>query len=171
MNEMEAARVRQAQAGDRAAFLPLVEAHWQRLVSLSRSVAGDLEAEDIVQDGLVLAWQRLGRLRDPGAFGSWLARIVLRLSLKKARQRPPSISLEQAPEPAAPADPGPGVDVARLLAALAPRQRAVMHLTVVEGMSDGEIAPLLGITPGSVRAHRHKARTRLQVLMSEGDSP
>lgn len=36
-----------------------------------------------------------------------------------------------------------------------------MHLTVVEGMTDSEIAPLLGIVPSSVRAHRRRARERL----------
>ena len=57
--------------------------------------------------------------------------------------------------------------MARLLAALAPRQRAVMHLTVIEGMSDGEIGRSLGITPGSVRAHRRRARQRLHGLFDE----
>ena len=37
------------------------------------------------------------------------------------------------------------IDVGRLLAKLAPRQRAVLHLTVVEGLTDHEIGEVLGI--------------------------
>lgn len=36
-----------------------------------------------------------------------------------------------------------------------------MHLTVVEGMTDSEIATMLGISAASVRVHRHRARGRL----------
>ena len=39
----------------RELFAGLVEAHWDRLVRLARSVVGDLEAEDAAQEGLIAA--------------------------------------------------------------------------------------------------------------------
>ena len=63
------------------------------------------------------------------------------------------------------------IDVGRLLRRLAPRQRAVLHLTAVEGLTDSEIASVLDITPSSVRVHRLRARKRLQEIVKEGRQP
>jgi RNA polymerase sigma-70 factor (ECF subfamily) len=176
MNEGEEAVVTRAAAGDEAAFGTLVEAHWGRLLRLARSVLGDAEAADAVQEGLLAAWRELPALRQPAAFPAWLTRVVTRRALARARRRAPwwrrLRPLADAADVAAPEAAGGNgeIDVARMLAALAPRQRAVMHLTVVEGMSDGEIGRALGIATASVRSHRRRARHRLLVLL-QGDNP
>jgi len=162
----EADLVRSAAAGDRGAYARLIERHWSRLVRLARSVVGEAEAEDSVQDGLIRAWLALPSLRRPEAFGPWLARVVLRGCLRERRRRPETVPLAEAQEPPVAPASDAGLDVERLLAALAPRQRAVMHLTVVEGMSDGEIGALLEITPASVRSHRRRAREALTRLLA-----
>ncbi len=154
--------------GDAAAYGELVERTWERLVRAARSVVGDGDAEDAVQDALIGGWRRLSSLRDPGAVEAWLLRITLRRCLARARRRRLQ-PLDEAPEPAVWTDPAAGVDVERLLASLAPRQRAVMYLTVIEGLSDGEIGALLGLRAGSVRAHRRRARARLRRLLGEAD--
>jgi RNA polymerase sigma-70 factor (ECF subfamily) len=157
--------VRRAAAGDRSAFAGLIEAHWARLVRLARSVVGEAEAEDSVQEALLRAWLALPSLRRPEAFSPWLTRVVLRGCFRDRRRRPETVPLTEVPEPAAAPAPGAGLDVERLLAALAPRQRAVMHLTAVEGMSDGEIGALMEITPAAVRSHRRRAREALSRLL------
>lgn len=155
--------VRRARQGDKDAFGQLVEHHWTRLVRLARSVVGEAEAEDAVQDGLIQTWRKLSQLTEPKAFRGWVSRIVVRVCLRRARSRRTNlVPLEVAPEPRSNPDPGTAMDVGRLLSSLAPRQRAVMHLTVIEGLTDSEIAPLLGITAASVRTHRHRARERLE---------
>lgn len=174
MSEGEEGAVVRAAAGDEAAFGTLVEAHWGRLLRLARSVLGDADAADAVQDGLLVAWRELPALRQPAAFPAWLTRVVTRRALARARHRAPwwrrLRPLAEAEDVAAPdqADGNGEIDVARMLAALAPRQRAVMHLTVIEGMSDGEIGRVLGIAAASVRSHRRRARQRLLVLL-QGD--
>jgi RNA polymerase sigma-70 factor (ECF subfamily) len=166
MEQAEPFLVRRALRGDRGAFSDLVAGHWTPLVRLARSVVGEAEAEDAVQDGLVAAWRRLSSLRRPSAFSPWLSRVVVRACFKRVRRRRPWLPLDDAPEPLAVTDPGGAVDVERLLAALAPRQRAVMHLTVVEGMSDSEIAAVLDISAAGVRAHRRRARESLGHLLN-----
>jgi len=151
-------RVAAAREGDREAFGELVEAHWARLVRLARSVAGERDAEDAVQEALVIAWTRLTRLADPARFPAWVTRIVFRRCLRRARRERGHLALEAVPEPAHAPDPAGDLAVAQVLSRLAPRQRAVLHLTVVEGMTDSEIGALLGITPASVRSHRRRAR-------------
>lgn len=157
-----------ARQGDERAFGCLVERHWRRLVALARSVGGEVEAEDVVQDSLIAAWRRLGALREDGAFLGWTMRIVFRASLRRARRRAlwrPLSRLFEPPDPREDPSAGAGT-VDRLLARLAPRQRAVMHLTVVEEMTDREIGAALGIEPASVRSHRRRARGQLQRMLA-----
>lgn len=159
-----------ARDGDREAFRLLVEGSWHRLVRLARSVVGDADAEDAAQEGLLCAWQRLGTLLDPDRFQSWAARIVFRRCLKRLRQGRGHHALDEAPEPVAAGNPEVQIDVWQVLSRLAPRQRAVLHLTAVEGMTDSEIATVLGITAGSVRAHRRRARESVQRILQGGVS-
>ena len=163
----DAGLVRAAQLGDATAFSVLVERHWRRLVGLARSVAGDVDGEDVVQDTLVTAWDKLPSLRDPAAFRAWLTRSVARAAVRRARRRAWLQPLEPLPEPADPRARGCDgeIHVEQLLRRLAPRQRAVMHLTVVEGMSDSEIGEALGIDAASVRSHRRRAREALRRLL------
>jgi len=167
VGDSDADLVRRARGGDLEAFAFLVEAHWTRLVGLARSVVGDVEAEDVVQDALVMAWQRLGSLRDPGAFAGWVRRILTRDCFRRASRRAREVPLAAVAEPPDPNGPSRvlGVDVEQTLAVLAPRQRAVMHMTVIEGMSDSEIGGVLGIGADSVRSHRRRARQRLRGVL------
>jgi RNA polymerase sigma-70 factor (ECF subfamily) len=167
----DAETIRRAAGGDADAFAGLIGERWAFLVRFARSLVGDAEAEDAVQEGVLRAWRRLPTLRRPEAFGVWLTRVVARTSLRRARRRAAAVGLlplAAAPEPRSDPDPGGELDVELLLGALAPRQRAVMHLTVVEGMSDGEIAKALGITAAGVRSHRRRARGRLQRALEGG---
>lgn len=157
-----------ARQGDERAFGWLVERHWARLVALARSVGGEVEAEDVVQDSLVTAWRRLGALREDAAFLGWTMRIVFRGSVRRARRQALLRPLAAILEPRDPReDPSAGSGtVERLLARLAPRQRAVMHLTVVEEMTDREIGAALGIEAASVRSHRRRAREQLRRMLA-----
>ncbi len=170
MNDVAPELALQAAAGDQAAFAEIIERRWPPLVRLARSLVGDLEAEDAVQDGLVTAWDRLGSLRDPAKCAAWLGRIVVRVCLRRLRFRRILHPLEAAPERWTAPDPTHAIDLVRCLRALAPRQRGVMHLTIVEGMSDREIGEIMGISAGSVRAHRRRARARLDRIL-QGDRP
>ena len=164
MDETERGLVVRAQHGDVEAFSALVERHWFALVRFSRSVVGDRDAEDCVQDSLVRAWAKLGGLREPSAFRGWIMRIVARRCFRRGLRLARLLPFTAAPVQITAAETG-GVEVDQLLGLLAPRQRAVMHLTIVEGYSDSEIASGLGITAASVRSHRRKARIVLRAAL------
>jgi RNA polymerase sigma-70 factor (ECF subfamily) len=163
----DAVLIRLAQRGDVGAFSAVVERKWVGLVRFARSVLGDVDAEDVVQESLVMAWEKLSSLREPAAFSAWVLRIVARGCIRSARSSTRMSSLASAPDRI---DPGSArrtesFHVERILALLPPRQRAVMHLTVIEGMSDSEIGNALGITAASVRSHRRRARETLRSVL------
>ncbi len=157
--------VGRARKGDREAYGELVEMMWPQLVALARTIlAGDDEAEDLVQEALVHAWSRLGTLRRAEKFPPWIRRIVARRCLAHSRRRRlPAESVPVVPAPS----PVERIDVVRVLRRLAPRQRAVVYLTLVEGHSATEAAAILGILPATARVHRHRAMARLRDELKE----
>lgn len=158
--------VLRARAGDRDAFGDLAQQHWSQLVALARGIlAGDTEAEDVVQDALIHAWQRLRTLRRPERFAAWMRKIVTRRSLDRIRARKPVV--EDVVLSISDPSPGDRIDAARLLGALAPRQRAALFLTWIEGCTDREAAQILGMRPSTVRVHRHRGMQRLRELVEK----
>ena len=156
--------------GDREAFSDLAAVHWRRLLALARSIVADLEAEDVVQDALIKAWKKLGSLREPKAFPAWVTRIVANTAIANARRRRFFDSIDDLSIAAADEPVDTRIDVGRLLSILAPKQRAVLHLTTIDGYTDSEIAASLGISSSSVRVHRMRARRRLAELTKRGES-
>jgi RNA polymerase sigma-70 factor (ECF subfamily) len=74
--------------GDREAFRFLVERESDMLVRACQRVLGDPhEAEDVAQEAFLVAFRSLGTWRGDGPFGAWLARIGVRLALRRAAQR------------------------------------------------------------------------------------
>jgi RNA polymerase sigma-70 factor (ECF subfamily) len=163
--------VRRAASGDAAAFDALVVLHHAELVRLARFVlASDFEAEDVVQECWALAWTRLEGLRDATRLLPWLRRSLVRRAIRAARRRrrdrPSETPRPEAAEASAAAEAPGRLDVARALAALAPRQRAVFLLTEIEGWSAVEAAARLGVAAATVRVHRLLARRRLRELFT-----
>jgi len=69
--------VARAAAGDEAAFAELAGAHGERLRRFLATMTGDdAAAEDLRQESLVRAMQKLDQLEDPSRFGSWLLAIA-----------------------------------------------------------------------------------------------
>jgi RNA polymerase sigma-70 factor (ECF subfamily) len=178
-SDEDAALVRRAAGGDATAFDELVRRHWHALVRLARVVtASDLDAEDLAQETLVHAWRRLGELRSTASFLPWLHRSLVRRAVRAARGRRRRDELLRAGgdvEPAAaPAAYEPTPLAARqareLLAALTPRQRAVVFLVEVEGLSTAEAASALGAAEATVRVHLFLARRRLRAHLA-GETP
>lgn len=149
-----------ARLGDQEAFCRLVGTFWPRLVGIARAIVGEADAEDVTQEALVDAWQGIEALDQPEAIGGWLRRIVVRRSVRHARRRRLR-ELVWRPTRVVEHDPTDHLEAERLLAALPPRQRAVMVLTAVEGATDTEIAEELGISAAGVRSHRRRARATI----------
>lgn len=166
-HEQLSKRVEEAQAGDPEAFGELVLATWESLVALARVTLAERsgEAEDVVQDAYHQAWIALPRLRNPGAFHGWLQRITVRRALRYLSKEPPRNANVEAPVASPNQCDG---DLERALGELAPRQRAVLYLGEIRGLSDRAIAASLGIGVSTVRVHRQRGRLRLRQLLDGG---
>jgi RNA polymerase sigma-70 factor (ECF subfamily) len=184
----QAALVRAAAGGDRAAFGALVAPHVADVRRLCHRVAGPALAEDCVQDTLLLALLRLPGLREPDRWPYWLWGIAVRVCRRaRARARPaPAAPLPSDDEPGGLWLPGPGLgpslddalagaDLARnvraALAALPPGQRRAVELFYLRGLSYAGAAGALDIPVGALKTRLHKARAALARHYRLADGP
>ena len=72
----DARLVRAARGGDEGAFASLYERYARVIHGVLLARAPHADVEDLVQDVFLSAWNRLDALREPAAFGGWLAMIA-----------------------------------------------------------------------------------------------
>lgn len=161
--------VASAQAGGREAFASLHArfAGMVHAVLLARVPQG--EAEDLVQDVFVRALDRLATLRDPEAFGPWIAQIARNRAVDFHRRRRPTRSLVD--EPHAHATPlHEAREMLAVIRALPDTYAETLLMRLVEGMTGPEIALRTGMTHGSVRVNLHRGMALLRERLGEGAS-
>ena len=89
--------VRSAQLGDREAQSALYERYHASAVALAYRKLGNWdEAEELVQDVFIHAFDRLDQLRVPEAFGGWLRQIVRRMAINNLTRRRVAVAVDQA---------------------------------------------------------------------------
>ena len=158
-----------------AEFTAFVHGQWSSLYRTAFLLTGDHQAaEDLLQATLVevyLRWSRIGGMVQPGAYAR---RMLINLSTSWRRRR----SSSERPVAIAPESPEPPFDdevaerdaVWRLILGLPARQRAVLVLRYYEGLSESEIAEVLEVAPGTVKAQAHAAVATLRRSLASGQS-
>jgi RNA polymerase sigma-70 factor (ECF subfamily) len=166
-------------AGETALFEILMRRYNQRLYRVSRVILrNDGEAEDVMQDAYVRAYEHLGQFAGKAAFSTWLTRIAIHEALARKRRRGRMEELDallpengdvmailksSAPSP----EDGTATSQARELLEQAIDQlpeayRTVVMLREVEEMSVAETAESLGVSDAVVKTRLHRAHAMLR---------
>jgi RNA polymerase sigma-70 factor (ECF subfamily) len=166
--------------GDTALFELLMRRHNQRIYRVARAILrDDTEAEDVMQDTYVRAYQHLNQFEGRAKFSTWLTRIAVHESLARAERRgrfepftsddsnfdgdPMAYvpSKDRSPEQmASNRELGDLLETAIL--ALPETYRTVIIMRDIEEMTTAETAEVLGITEENVKVRLHRARTLLR---------
>ena len=168
--ERDAALVRRVRGGDSAAFDEIVKAYMRQVFQVAYRVVGHREdAEDLVQDCFLAAYQYLDSYDVDRPFGPWITRIVLNrgANLRRSRARratePETDTVSPAPSALDEATRAEArAKLTEVLATLNERQRMIVTMCDVDGMTSSEIGERLDIAPGTVRWHLHEARRVLR---------
>ncbi len=164
-------------AGDTALFEIIMRRYNQRLYRVARAILrDDAEAEDVMQDAYVRAFQHLGQFAGRAKFSTWLTRIAVNEALARARRRGRFDELEDlveshgdsmmassAPSPEQQASVGElkGLLEAAVLS-LPEHYRAVLMMRDIEEMSTAEVAACLELSEENVKVRLHRARALLR---------
>jgi RNA polymerase sigma-70 factor, ECF subfamily len=187
--------VDRARDGDREAFERLVSEHLPRVWRVVwRIVRHGEDAEDVVQEVFLAAWQGLSGFRHECAFSTWIHRIAVTRALNHVERSSEKLRRASRPIDAPPdGDPDGDPPLARLadcgpspLQALESREllrrladcvsrlpaawRAVVALRDGESLAYEEIARVLDVALGTVRSRLARARIALKECM-EGAAP
>ncbi|MDP9935454.1 RNA polymerase sigma-70 factor (ECF subfamily) [Paenarthrobacter nicotinovorans] len=167
--------------GDTAAFEALARRHGPLMRATARRLTGTLaDADDVVQESLVQAWNQLDTVRNPAAVKSWLLRIVGTRSIDHLRKRRNHAALDELenhagapsnqriPDPESTAVNASRIDALKsALQRLPEEQRRCWVLKEFNDLSYEEIALTLNISPDSVRGRLARARIALARTMEE----
>ena len=175
----DAELIRAALGGGEAAFAALLAKYRRQVYMLALKMLGQVEdAEDASQEAFIRAFQSLESC-DPGRpFSRWIYRITYNLCVDRFRRRKfVAISFEQSadddgrPREFADTRPGPdvlyeGTDAERrisdILESLPPRYRMVVVLRHQQELSYEEIADVMSLPLGTVKARIHRAHNMLK---------
>jgi RNA polymerase sigma-70 factor, ECF subfamily len=176
--------VEACRGGQTEAFGALVRRYQERLYStILRLIGSSEDAEDVLQDAFVRAFERFDQFHGDSSFYTWLYRIAVNLALSGYRRRRVRGSLKRsrlwgAPVSSEPADSSPEADptisleraereriIEDALDRLGPEHRAVVILKDFDGHRYEEISAILDIPVGTVRSRLHRARCELRILL------
>jgi len=162
--------------GDRRAQKELFDKFAPLMMSICLRYVGDRStAEDLLQEGFIVLFQKLDTYKGEGSFEGWVRRIFVTTSLMYLRKKDAlkmSDDLENAR--------GLASDIPtqmenigykelmKLITQLPPGFRTVFNMYVIEGYSHKEIAEELGITETTSRTQLSRARIWLQNKINEG---
>lgn len=172
--------------GNTAAFGVLVRRYQERLYhSVYRLVENVEDAQDVVQEAFLNAYQSLDGFKGDSQFFTWLYRIAVNTAISLKRKRRAMVRLETGSsgesafepfDPSVESRPGYALEKAELetrvhdaLRRLSPEHRAVLVLKDMEGHKYETMAEILQVPIGTIRSRLHRARLELRELLEKSE--
>jgi len=180
----ESELLERVKAGDEEAFATILDRYSPRTYRLARAITGNpQDAEEVVQDVFFTIFQKIESFEGRSAFSTWLYRITVNAAMMKARRREgkveedlerwlpvfdaeghhlqPVVDWSANPEKALLQHERREV-LHQALAALPAEYRAVVALRDLQGLSNEEVAEVLGLTVAAVKSRLHRGRLALR---------
>lgn len=140
-----------------------------RMFGVCLRYAGSYEdAQDVLHEGFLKAFEKIGQFQHKGAFEGWLRRIMINTALEKYRNKYKIINLQDnisEVEGLGFENLAENMTVSELMnfiQELSPKYRMVFNLYAIEGYTHKEISVMLNITEGTSKSDLSRARTILQ---------
>jgi RNA polymerase sigma-70 factor (ECF subfamily) len=170
--------IERVKAGDSALYEIIMRRYNQRLYRVSRAILrDDAEAEDVIQDAYVRAYQHLDQFAGCALFSTWLTRIAVHEALRRLRLRDRSQQLENTEHDEEGSmsvvetslDPEQRASLTELgqlleeaVLDLPDQYRAVIMLRDIDELSTAETAAVLDLTEQNVKVRLHRGRTMMR---------
>lgn len=169
--------VERCRRGDLSAFETIYQRHSTSMYNLAYRMVGNAsDAEDLLQEIFLLAFNKLSSYQGQSALGTWLYRVAtnrcldhLRSRAKRYQTMTDSLDDKESLAPRAEKDtPAERMDLERSIAQLPDSYRAAFLLYDVEGFDHKEVAHILGVAEGTSKSLVHKARLKIRNTLGKG---
>jgi RNA polymerase sigma-70 factor (ECF subfamily) len=176
----DAALVAKVRGGDFEAFEALYRRHSSAVFGLAlRMLRNRADAEDLLQEIFLQAYDRLPSFEGRSAFATWLYRLSVNRCLDHLRSRGAKEQARSEPLHAALAGADSsgalhGIELERAIEELSPSSRAAFLLHDGFGYDHKEVGEILGVAIGTSKSLVHRARTKLRTMLrplTPGESP
>jgi RNA polymerase sigma-70 factor (ECF subfamily) len=186
VKEDEPVLVAAAQAGDIVAFETLVGRYERKILRLAQNITQNREdAEDVMQEAFLKAYEHLSGFQGNSRFYTWLVRIAVNQALMKLRKRRPNVvSIDEEVNtgedliPREIEDWGPSPEdrykqtelsdiLSEVIGDLDPSFRIVFQLRDIEELSTEETAEALGLSVPAVKSRLLRARLKLRQKLNK----
>jgi RNA polymerase sigma factor (sigma-70 family) len=145
-----------------------------RMYAVCLRYAGNAEeAEDIIQEGFIKVFKKLGSFRSEGSFEGWVRRIFVNTAIEHFRRKRYLMPVTEKEENTIEGkylsvlDDLAARDIMSLVQDLSPGYRTVFNLYVVEGYTHKEIADMMGISEGTSKSQLSRAKVILQDMVKQ----
>jgi RNA polymerase sigma-70 factor (ECF subfamily) len=173
--------------GDSGAFGELVRRYQDRLYNTAFRLVGNAEdAQDVVQDAFLHAYQALEGFKGDSQFFTWLYRIAINTAISMRRKHRVAVSTDAVREDGGPLDPvdpsdygrpGHSLEQAELerrvqqaLGRLSAEHRVVLVMKDMEGHKYETMAEVLQVPIGTIRSRLHRARMELREVLGQDEA-
>jgi len=161
--------------GDTSGYAVLVDRYKDLAYTISYRILGKREdAEEVVQDAFVKAFQNLSSFRQKAKFSTWLYRIIYNTAISRHRQKKPgwqSIEEITVPDKAAEIMIEEEEDRHKILETamqqLSEEDRILLTLYYVDESSVDDVHSILGLSKSNVKIRLFRARKKLQELVTK----
>ncbi len=137
-----------------------------------RIINDSMEAEDVMQEAFLSAFEKIENYKGKVSFGAWLKRIVINRSLDHLKKR--KIQFEEVNEKTAQISDNnfetKEIDIQKIKNAiqnLPDRYRVILSLFLIEGYDHEEISSILDISNSSSRTQLLRAKNKLKTLLTD----
>jgi RNA polymerase sigma factor (sigma-70 family) len=158
--------------GDRKMQYELYERFAPKMFGVClRYASNNEEAEDILQEGFIKVFKKIGSYRSEGSFEGWIRRIFVNTAIEHFRRKTHLQPITEKEESTVEGkylsvlDTLAEKDIVQLVQQLSPGYRTVFNMYVIEGYSHKQIAEELGISEGTSKSQLSRAKQILQELV------
>jgi RNA polymerase sigma-70 factor (ECF subfamily) len=158
---------------DKEAQFGIYKLYYRSMYNTSLRIVGKTdEAEDIMQESFLTAFQKMDSYKGEVSFGIWLKRIVVNRSLDYLRKRKVEFEVVKEDQPLYDEEMDDENDysvdeVKTAITQLSDGYRTILSLILLEGYDHEEVSEILGITNVTSRTQFCRAKQHLRELLIE----
>ena len=161
--------------GNRVAMQALYDQYAAKMFAICRRYIKDVPmAQDLLHDGFMIVFDKIGGFRKEGSFEGWMKRIFVNTVLGHLRKKKLVELTDDHEETLKMEDDSPmafdilsSKEILSCIDKLPDGYRTVLNLFAVEGYSHKDISEMLNISEGTSRSQYSRARTVLQKMLSD----